>query len=48
MLGHVSSERIAAAERIAAKYNQKNIVCCVGDETWTEHIEKKHATQLET
>jgi len=22
-------------EQIAAKYNQKNLVCCIGDEPWT-------------
>jgi hypothetical protein len=44
---HVSLERIAAAEQIAAKYNQKMIVCCVGDKTWTECVEEDHATQVQ-
>jgi hypothetical protein len=42
----VSMDRIAEAERIAQKYNMKNITCRIGDEVWVECVEAEHSTQI--
>ena len=42
----VSHERIAKAEEIAEKHNNKVIMCTIDDDDWKEVIEKDHQAQL--
>jgi hypothetical protein len=41
----VSLERIAMAEEIAARYNNNNIICEIGHETWMDCVEQSHHIQ---
>jgi hypothetical protein len=41
----VSSERIAMAEEIAARYNDKSMICDIGDATWMDCVERQHHIQ---
>jgi hypothetical protein len=42
----VSQERIAEAERIAAAYKHKLIICIMGQDNIEEVMDKEHATQV--
>jgi hypothetical protein len=42
----VSPQRIVQAEEIARKYNDKPIVCVVGENTMSDIMDKDHATQV--
>jgi hypothetical protein len=42
----VATEKIAEAQEIADKYQNKLIQCDIGDDTWTECVEKEHSLQV--